>query len=148
MTRETQRIGRPPAGSAAGAARGVSAARRPRLLLLAGGAALGLAYVGVRDPHDPSVLMPRCPLHWATGLNCPACGGLRMTHDLLHGDISAAVGGNAFLLAVLPIVAVLLARAALLRRRGRTVPVIGRRSRVAIIAAAAAWFAVRNLVGW
>ncbi|MDR1998855.1 MAG: DUF2752 domain-containing protein [Frankiaceae bacterium] len=112
------------------------------------GVAAGLAYVGLRDPHDPSVLMPRCLFHLATGLNCPACGGLRMTHDLLRGDLSGAVGSNAFLMALAPVLLALYARAALLRRRGRSVPLIGRRTRVAIIAAAGGWFVVRNIAGW
>ena len=40
-----------------------------------------------------------------TGWNCPGCGGLRMTHDLLHGDLSAAVVDNVFLLVGLPLLA-------------------------------------------
>lgn len=119
-----------------------------RLLIGGAGVALALAYVGLRDPNDSSVPMPRCPLHWATGLNCPACGGLRMTHALLHGDVGAAAAANPYLLVVLPLLAVLAARAALLRRRGRPAPVIGRRTRAAIIVSAVLWFAARNVAGW
>ncbi len=64
-----------------------------------------LAYVGLADPHRPGSLFPPCPFKLLTGLNCPACGGLRMTHDLLHGDLAAAVVDNVFLLIGLPALA-------------------------------------------
>lgn len=124
------------------------ASRRATLALGAAAAAAALAYVGLRDPGDPSTPMPRCPLHWATGLSCPACGGLRMTHALLHGDIGAAAASNPYLLVVLPILALLAGRAALRRRRGAPVPVIGRRTRWAILGSAVLWFAARNIAGW
>ena len=79
--------------------------RRGRLYGALGAGALlagGLAYVGFADPHDPDFLFPACPFKALTGWNCPACGGLRMTHDLLHGDLSAAVVDNVFLLVGLP----------------------------------------------
>jgi hypothetical protein len=71
---------------------------------LASGAALaaGLTYIGVADPHRPGSLFPACPFKLLTGWNCPACGGLRMVHDLLHGDLSAAVTDNLLLLVGLP----------------------------------------------
>ena len=46
----------------------------------------GLAYVGLGDPHNPHFMFPVCPFKALTGWNCPGCGGLRMTHDVLHGD--------------------------------------------------------------
>jgi len=66
---------------------------RPRLYGALGTGALlggGLAYVGLADPHNPDFVFPACPFKLLTGWNCPACGGLRMTHDLLHGDLAAA----------------------------------------------------------
>ena len=72
----------------------------------AGVLALGaLGYVGLVDPHRPGSLFPACPFKLLTGWNCPACGGLRMTHDLLHGDLAAAVVDNVFLLIGLPVLA-------------------------------------------
>src|SRR5579884_1149815 len=94
-------------------------ARRHRLLTAAGaGVALGgaLGYVTLVDPHSPSSVYPACPFRWLTGWNCPFCGGLRMTHDLLHGDLVASVHDNVFLLVGLP----LLLGWVLLRRRGGT----------------------------
>lgn len=64
-----------------------------------------LGYVGLADPHRPASLFPPCPFKLLTGWNCPACGGLRMTHDLLHGDLGAAVADNVFLLVGLPALA-------------------------------------------
>ncbi|EUA41236.1 hypothetical protein I549_3084 [Mycobacterium avium subsp. avium 2285 (R)] len=73
-----------------------------------------LGYIGLADPHDPASIYPPCPFKWLTGWNCPFCGGLRMTHDLLHGDLWAAVHDNVFLLAAVPTLA-----AFLLVRRAR-----------------------------
>ena len=73
-----------------------------------GTAALGaaaLTYVGLVDPHRPGAVFPFCPFKLITGWNCPACGGLRMTHDVLHGDLSAAVVDNVFVLVGLPLLA-------------------------------------------
>ena len=103
----------------------------------------GLAYVGLGDPHSTSFVFPPCPFKALTGLNCPACGGLRMTHDLLHGDLAAAFVDNAFLLIGLPM---LLVWVLVRRSRGKTalnVPTF-----VVIIAAAVTWTVVRNLPGF
>lgn len=37
---------------------------------------------------------PPCPLHSFLGLYCPACGGVRATSHLLHGDVLAAFSMN------------------------------------------------------
>ena len=109
-----------------------SSRRRARLgVALGTGAALaaGLAYIGLVDPHRPGSLFPPCPFKLLTGWNCPACGGLRMVHDLLHGDLAAAVVDNVVLLVGLPALAFWV----LLRlRQGRTVlqPRSRRRHRV------------------
>jgi hypothetical protein len=107
--------------------------------LLAG----GLAYVGLADPHNPDFVFPGCPFKLLTGWNCPACGGLRMTHDLLHGDLAAAVVDNIFLLVGLP---ALLAWVLVRRRAGRpafTMPAIA-----VIVVLAVTWTVARNLPGF
>ena len=79
-----------------------------RYVATAGAAVVGggaLAYIGLRDPHAPGFGFPTCPFRLLTGWNCPGCGGLRMTHDLLHGDFGAAVVDNVFMLVGLPMLA-------------------------------------------
>ncbi|MEV0369526.1 DUF2752 domain-containing protein [Streptomyces sp. NPDC050636] len=59
-------------------------------------AAVGL--VGAVDPNEPGHY-PVCPLLHLTGIYCPACGGLRSTHALAHGDLGTALGANALAVA-------------------------------------------------
>lgn len=103
----------------------------------------GLAYVGFGNPHSPSFVFPPCPFKALTGWNCPACGGLRMTHDVLHGDLAAAFVDNAFLLIGLPMLL-----AWFLVRRNRGKPALNTPALVVIIAAAVSWTVVRNLPGF
>lgn len=102
-----------------------------------------LGYIGFVDPHDQGSVYPQCPFRLLTGWNCPGCGGLRMVHDLLHGDLAAAVIDNVFLLVGIP----LLAGWVLLRRRHgeRMLPMP---AVVALAAAAIAWTVLRNLPGF
>jgi len=78
-----------------------------------------------------------------TGLNCPACGGLRMTHDLLHGDLAAAVVDNVFLLIGLPALALWVLLRVKQGQRAFTLPAI-----VVIAVAAIAWTVIRNMPGF
>ena len=83
-------------------------------MLLAG----ALGYVGLVDPHNTNSVYPQCPFKWLTGWNCPFCGGLRMTHDLLHGDLVASINDNVFLLVGIPMLA---GWVLMRRRRGQSV---------------------------
>jgi hypothetical protein len=119
---------------------------RARLLTTVGtGAAFAgaLVYVGLVDPHRSGSLFPQCPFKWLTGWNCPACGGLRMTHDLLHGDLAAAVVDNVFLLVGLP---ALLAWILLRRHQGKRVMPVA--AWVVLASSAVAWTVIRNLPGF
>ncbi|RLV09027.1 hypothetical protein CTZ27_05535 [Streptomyces griseocarneus] len=58
------------------------------------GAGAAFAYVGAVDPNRPGHY-PVCPLLRWTGFYCPACGGLRGTHALAHGDLGTALTANA-----------------------------------------------------
>jgi hypothetical protein len=102
-----------------------------------------LAYVGVRDPHASGFGFPTCPFRLLTGWNCPGCGGLRMTHDLLHGDIGAAVVDNVFLLVGLPLLALWL----IVRWRAglRLMP---KTAIATVVIAAITWTVIRNLPGF
>jgi len=121
--------------------------RRQRRYTAVGTGALlagALGYVGLVDPHNLGSLYPPCPFKLLTGWNCPFCGGLRMTHDLLHGDLAAAVNDNVFAFVGIP----LLAGWVLLRRNhgGRNplpMPAV-----VTITALTALWTVVRNLPGF
>ncbi|MDO0976213.1 DUF2752 domain-containing protein [Mycolicibacterium frederiksbergense] len=113
-------------------------------LIGAGVAVAGaLAYIGLADPHRPGFLFPGCPFKALTGLDCPACGGLRMTHDLLNGDLAAAVVDNVFLLVALPALAVWLV---VRWRRGLTLMPMA--ATVTVVVAAVAWTVVRNWPGF
>ncbi len=54
-----------------------------------------------QDPQSSS-LFPPCPFHFFTGLYCPGCGSLRAAHQLLHGNILAALDYNIMLVAFAP----------------------------------------------
>lgn len=102
-----------------------------------------LAYIGLADPHKPGFLFPACPFKVLTGLDCPGCGGLRMTHDLLHGDLGAAVVDNVFLLVGLPVLLVWLV---VRWRRGlKLMPVA---AIVTLVVATVAWTVIRNWPGF
>ncbi|MBW3615006.1 MAG: DUF2752 domain-containing protein [Actinobacteria bacterium] len=76
--------------------------RRHLAAAVAGGAAL--VVVGLVDPSRQA-LGPPCPLKLLTGLDCPLCGATRATHQLLRGDLTAALDFNALYVAALPLVA-------------------------------------------
>ena len=120
--------------------------RRHRLYAAAGTGALltgALGYVGFVDPHNTHSLYPQCPFKWLTGWSCPFCGGLRMTHDLLHGDLVATINDNLFLLVGIPALAGWIV---LRRHQGRpwlSVPAV-----VTVVVAAAVWTVARNLPGF
>ncbi|HVA06794.1 MAG TPA: DUF2752 domain-containing protein [Acidimicrobiales bacterium] len=122
-------------------------AGRGRGIGVAGLAMTALAYVAVVDPHRPGALLPPCPTKFLTGLDCPACGGLRLAHDLLHGDISSAVHDNLFLLLSSPALALVLLRG---WRNGEQIPAqqIPIRVAVGFAASGMAWMVVRNLPFW
>ena len=102
-----------------------------------------LAYVGVNDPHNPDAVFPPCPFKMLTGWNCPACGGLRMTHDLIHGNLAAALVDNVYLLIGIPsLIAWILYR----RHTGRSATTTTMFA--VIIFSAIAWTVARNLPGF
>jgi Protein of unknown function (DUF2752) len=120
-------------------------ARRRWLPALGAGALLvgAVGYVGLVDPHKPGSVFPICPFRLLTGWNCPACGGLRMVHDVLHGDVAGAISDNVFLLVGIPV----LAGWILLRRRSGK-PLFSLSATVMVVIATLAWTVVRNLPGF
>ena len=69
------------------------------LFLLAG---VGVLYMF--DPAEPNIY-PKCPFLSLTGCLCPGCGTLRALHQLLQGNLTAAVGYNVLTVVSLPFVA-------------------------------------------
>lgn len=108
-------------------------------VLLAG----ALGYIGLVDPHNTTSTYPQCPFKWLTGWNCPFCGGLRMTHDLLHGHLASSINDNVFLLVGIPVLAGWLL---ILRQQGRRslpISVV-----ITLTVTAIAWTVLRNLPGF
>ena len=106
----------------------------------------GLAYLRTHDPRRPQKLMPACLWHSATGLQCPACGGLRMTHDLVNGDLRGAARANPLLLAGAPFATWHFARWAIAGIAGREHRVVlSRRTVQGIAIATATWTVLRNV---
>ncbi|BBX02146.1 hypothetical protein BST36_14365 [Mycolicibacterium moriokaense] len=109
-----------------------------------GAVAVGaLAYIGIGDPHSPGFVFWPCPFYAITGLYCPGCGGMRMVHDVLHGDLAAAVVDNVVALVGLPL---LLAWYLVRRRSGK--PWMTPVAAVVILGIALTWTVVRNLPGF
>lgn len=65
---------------------------------------------------------PRCALHALTGLHCPGCGGMRATHQLLHGNIAEAFRLNPLWVIVAPFVTWLMLREAARAFADRALP--------------------------
>jgi len=67
------------------------------------GAALLAA--GVLFAVDPArhQLYPTCWFYATTGYECPGCGGLRATHQLLHGHLAAAWAYNPLAVLLVPL---------------------------------------------
>ena len=106
----------------------------------------GCAYLAVNDPNAPAALMPRCPTKLVTGLDCPFCGGLRMVHDLLHGQWAAAAHANLVLMLALPLLGLLLLRPWWPSSAERTFDRIpGRAFAIGLVVLGVAWMVVRNL---
>lgn len=77
-----------------------------RVAALAGLAGV-TTYLFLLDP-DRRGAYPPCPSRALLGLDCPACGGLRGTHALLHGRVGEALDHNLLLPGLLGVVALFL----------------------------------------
>ena len=102
------------------------------------------AYVYAVDPNEYAVF-PACPLHAATGLDCPVCGSTRAMHALFHGDLGGALSHNVLLIVLLPVLAYLFV-AWTAGRVGYTLPRLWRPwMKWGVAALALGFLVVRNL---
>lgn len=128
--------------------------RRRRLLPViatAVAAVVGTFYLRAVDPNVPGHY-PGCPSQSLLGIDCPGCGGMRGTYDLLHGDIAGMLDDNLLLVIALPFAVVAFGLWAYRAWTGRR-PVLSseqqaRRSRwmVGALIVVLAFGVVRNLV--
>jgi hypothetical protein len=111
---------------------------------LAAAAAPGLRYLA--NPHAHQLFLP-CPFRLITGWYCPFCGGLRMVHDLAHGQLVAALHDDALALPVLLIAVAAWLNLVIGRWRGRPVVRVRRPGWLwpAVAVVLIAWTVLRNL---
>ena len=117
--------------------------RVPMIVGASGLAAATLLYL--RDPHG-SGSYGYCPFLLITGRPCPGCGGLRAIHDLVHGDVVAAISSNALVVVAAVTVGVLWLGWLVRRWRGRPGGMVQLSERTAwlLLAAAVVFGIVRN----
>jgi len=142
-----------PADAAAGAAVDPRSRRRRLVapLATAVGVIAATAYIRAVDPNEPGHY-PLCPTLAILGIDCPGCGGLRATHALARGDISAALDHNALFVVLVPVLIV--AWALWLRRAWTGVTpartplrdAVSRAVPIAILVIAMAFAVIRNFV--
>lgn len=123
-----------------------SATRTLLTVAAVGLAAAAAVFYALADPAT-TPWFPRCTFLAVTGFECPGCGAQRALHALLVGDLARAWSYNPFLIAMLPVIA-LLAVAAIFRtrwprfyRRVNSRPVC-----ITIAAATIIWWIARNLL--
>ena len=78
------------------------APRRRIALVAAGLLALAVGSLYALLPVQSSWL-PRCPIHWLTGYDCPGCGSQTALQQLLRGHIAEAWSANPFLFVAIPV---------------------------------------------
>ena len=69
---------------------------------------IGVAALGMLYAVNPagSIWYPKCPVHLLTGLHCPGCGAMRGAHQLLQGNVAAAISMNTLAFLLLPPLAI------------------------------------------
>jgi hypothetical protein len=82
------------------------------------GMAAAVVILGVFDPGT-SGIFPPCPVRYLTGWYCPGCGSLRAVHQLLHGNLQAALAMNPLTVGLLPFLTYELASHVVWEFRGR-----------------------------
>lgn len=114
-------------------------------------AVIVIAAIVVYFSYNPSTskFFPRCIFFTVTGLRCPGCGSQRVIHSLLHGNIGAAWGYNAFMVCVIPVFIIYL-----LNDYTKIIPpkfrkiLTHRVTLLILFVSVVLWFVLRNIFGW
>ena len=119
---------------------------RWRLVLLGLAALPCLALVYARNPED-SGWYPPCLFYSLTGLHCPGCGTLRGLHQLLHGNLLAAIGYNPYSMLALPFIGYAFLTALLATTWDKRLPTVFVHPALiwGLLAAVLAFWALRNV---
>jgi hypothetical protein len=116
------------------------------LVALAG----GFTVMRFINPEN-AALYPHCPLHAATGIECPACGSSRAAFDLAHFDLASAWAHNPLAVLAVPFLLVFAFGGwvgAWDRMRFKFIPPAIRHNLIWIVAALLLLFTVwRNIAG-
>lgn len=75
---------------------------RVTTIVFAGLVAIVAGLLFIFDPTHLGIFPP-CPLYTLTGLWCPGCGSTRALHQLLHGNLMAALRFNPLAISLLPL---------------------------------------------
>lgn len=111
-------------------------------------AGVALLVLFVFNPADHR-FYPQCWFSKVTGVLCPGCGGLRATHQLLHGQVTEAFRLNALFVVSMPVLAVYFGLRCRQRpARGTTGSHRSRRWWWALLAALVLFGMLRNLPGF
>jgi hypothetical protein len=110
------------------------------------GAAGSCALLYAVDPAAEDSPYPLCPFRALTGAPCPGCGALRATNRLLHADFAAALGYNALLVLMLPVLVYVLALSfGTVIGRDLPRPSLPRWTGYAVLTAVLVFWALRNI---
>ena len=60
---------------------------------------------------------PKCPFFALTSLKCPGCGSQRALHEILNLNFSKAFSYNAFIMVILPLLAIYLTASIPLKKK-------------------------------
>lgn len=89
---------------------------------IVGATLAALVYIFLFNPAGGTSIYPSCPLRLLTGFYCPGCGTLRGLHQLMHGNLTAALGFNPLMVAVLPFIGYAYLSYTMLALRGSSMP--------------------------
>ncbi|MGB3692143.1 MAG: DUF2752 domain-containing protein [Spirulinaceae cyanobacterium] len=76
--------------------------KRLKVALLCGAITTAIVLLYNFDPAAPDTFFPASPFRSLTNLYCPGCGTTRGLHQILHGNILAALDLNPLMVLFLP----------------------------------------------